>query len=82
MTMIVIVQSSVLVQRWKYCKTKNSSRATVIKRAKNGPRDSQPNETGTVRYFRRAVPIERRWGGDLTGHDFWASEVVGAAAAL
>ena len=60
------------VQRRKY-----QSASTVILliivarlfwfRAKNGPRGSRPNETGTVRYLRRAVAVERRWGGDLTG---------------
>ena len=42
-------------------------------RAKNGPRGSRPNETGTVRYLRRAVAVERRWGADLTGHHFCSS---------
>ena len=43
----------------------------------NGPSSSRPNEIATVRYLRRAVAIERRWGGDLTGHDFWASRQRG-----
>ena len=56
-------------RRETYCKRQNNSRATV-KGAKNGPRGCRPNETGTVRYLRRAVAVERRWGGDLTGHHF------------
>ena len=38
-----------------------------------GPKSSRPNASATVRYLRRAVVIERRWEGDLTGHHFWAS---------
>ena len=41
-----------------------------INSAKTRPTGSQPNETATMRYLRRAVAIERRAEGDLTGHDF------------
>ena len=40
---------------------------------KNGRTSSRPNVSATVRYLRRAVAIERRWEGDLTGHHFWPS---------
>ena len=46
-------------QQQPYGKRQNNSRATV-KGAKNGPRGSRPNETGTVRHLRRAVSVERR----------------------
>ena len=46
--------------------------AIIACAAKNGPTSSRLNVSATVRYLRRAVAIERRWEGDLTGHHFWA----------
>ena len=43
---------------------------------------SRPNEIATVRHLRRAVAIERRWEGDLTGHHFWASSQRGGCTII
>ena len=44
--------------------------AIMVCAANIGPRSSRPNASATVRYLRRAVAIERRAEGDLTGHHF------------
>merc|ERR1712087_1057947 len=53
-------------------KSKNKL-AIMGRAAKNGPTSSRSNETATMRYLRRAVAIERRAEGDLTGHHFWSN---------
>ena len=51
----------------------NDVLAIIACAAKNGPTSSRPNVSATVRYLRRAVAIERRAEGDLTGHHFWSN---------